>query len=284
MNKNKIYQNDTFAVRKVPLRDLPADFKAEIHTHIRFFSVTLVVERENDVSYSCAGTLCTIAETRGIVTARHVWDELRRETSFLALAGDSYVSLEPRYLTVVIPPVIARLSPYNAPVPDIAFIIIPDHQCSILEAHGKAFYSIDRRISHPNLQARRDLGYWAIYGAPQALLDPARKSAPSFIYGTTVSECIELGDWDFLAISLDLDANPDMPKDFGGVSGGGVWRALYETNLEATEFCIENPSMDIGLVGVNFWQTGPQGRKVLAHGPHSIFGRLHAEVKDARGT
>jgi hypothetical protein len=284
MYHNQIDRKEMPAVRKVPLRDLPADLKAKIHAHIRIFSVTLVVERPNDVAYACAGTLCTIAGNRGIVTARHVWEQLRRENNFLALAGDAHVSIEPQYLSVVLPSVIGCLSPYNAPVPDIAFIIVPEHYSASLEAYGKAFYSIDRRLSHPNLHTCEDLGYWAVYGAPQALLDPARRAAPSFIYGTTVSERTKLGSWDFLVISLDLDANPDLPRDFEGVSGGGVWCALYETNMEATEFGIDNPSMDIGLVGVNFLQTEPQGRKVIAHGPHSIFGRLHAEVKKAKGT
>jgi len=93
----------------------------------------------------------------------------------------------------------------------------------------------------------------------------------SFLYDTTLHRRIEVGGWDYLTINLDLEKNPTLPKAYGGVSGGGVWRAVFYVNEDETEFGVEKPSRDIVLTGVAFWETPPEGRQIVGHGPKSVY-------------
>ena len=93
----------------------------------------------------------------------------------------------------------------------------------------------------------------------------------SFLYDTTLHRRIEVGGWDYLTINLDLEKNPTLPKAYGGVSGGGVWRAVFYVNEDETEFGVEKPSRDIVLTGVAFWETPPEARQIVGHGPKSVY-------------
>ncbi|MFQ5853076.1 MAG: hypothetical protein ACE5JU_21155 [Candidatus Binatia bacterium] len=264
--------------RQVPIRIFPTEFAAAIHEQIRLFSVTMVVDRGGKDAYTCAGTLCKISGNRGIITARHVWERLSREREVLVLAGRAHVPLDPRLLCPVVPSAVERLPKSDAEIPDIAFLRIPDCDCVSLEAHGKVFYSLDRRLLDPQIALYTEHGYWALYGAPQALLDPRYGAASSFMYGTSISNHFEFGTWDYFEINLDVDANPAVPSGFHGCSGGGVWQTFWLTNEAATEFRVANRYKDIVLKGVNFWQTERYGGKVVAHGPRSIYQLLQEQV------
>ncbi len=98
--------------------------------------------------------------------------------------------------------------------------------------------------------------------------------APSFLYDTFVDRHIEAGDWDYLFVNLNLKQNPDMPRTYGGMSGGGIWRAAFSLSAEETVFAVENPQRDIVLSGVAFYQTGLEGRQIIGHGPKSLYATL----------
>ena len=122
-----------------------------------------------------------------------------------------------------------------------------------------------------------------VCGSPQALLVSVERRVPSLVYGTYVQERSELDSWDFLNIALDLEANPELPQCFGGVSGGGIWRARFGID-EADQFVVENRYRDIFWVGVAFYQTALDGRSLIAHGPHSVYEHLYEGVLRSFGT
>ena len=115
-------------------------------------------------------------------------------------------------------------------------------------------------------------------GSPYEKVDFEQAKIPSFLYDTNASHATEHDGWDYFFVNLDIEANPEIPVDFGGVSGGGLWRAKYRVTANRDRFWIEDPGRDIVLVGVNFLQTALPGRQLVAHGPRSIYERVFNDM------
>ena len=177
-------------------------------------------------------------------------------------------------MTPIVPPVNSTFPNTLAEIPDIAFLRI-DPSCKLkLEALGKVFYSIDKRVSKLESFINRKDGYWSIFGNPKKLLNIESRTAPSFIYGTGVNEIVTLNGWDYLTVELNIPDNPEIPNNFGGVSGGGLWRTFFFTNEEKTKFMFENKNEDVALLGISFFQLIENDGRLIAHGPSSIYSEL----------
>lgn len=93
--------------------------------------------------------------------------------------------------------------------------------------------------------------------------------------GALVQEdIVRRGEWDFINSECDYNAFPGLLTTFQGISGGGIWSALLGTRKGSTKLEV----MRLGLVGVNFWQTGIAGGKRLIRGHfvRSIYDRAWA--------
>ena len=258
---------------EIPIPEFPKKLSDAIREQVRFFSVTMVVDGNVDRPYTCAGTLSTVAGVPGIIRARHVWEQLKQEAQIHVLAGDASISIDPTLISATVPLVTQKLLDTDADVPDVAFLQIPEHERHRLQAFGKVFYSVDRRRADTTVRSCERQGYWLAYGAPQRKLDPSRGAAPSYLYATSIADYTEGEPWDYLAVHLDLDANPDLPSDLEGFSGGGVWCADWSMK-DGGAIHVAEPV----LKGVNFWQTARDNRKIVAHGPRSIYVALCDEV------
>jgi len=102
--------------------------------------------------------------------------------------------------------------------------------------------------------------------------------AGSLLYDTTVEPRIELEGWDYITVNLNLPQNPALPQDYGGVSGGGIWRATFYMTEDEGTFLIENARRDIVLSGVAFYQTDSASRQIIGHGPRSLYAALYDHV------
>ena len=261
--------------REIPIRDLPSELTREVHQKIRFHGVTMVAARaDGGEPVCCSGTFTTINGIAGILTARHVWEIIERAPTLALLVGGRPYYLDPRILRAFGPGYDDTLAEVAARVPDIAFVHIPPEACGAIEAYGKVFYSIDRRRRDPEMAFFSDRGFWILAGSPQALFGAATGMAPSFLYDTFVDRHVEAGAWDYLFVNLNLDQNPEIPRTYGGMSGGGIWRAAFSLSEDQTVFAVENPQRDIVLSGVAFYQTGPEGRQIIGHGPKSLYATL----------
>jgi len=158
--------------------------------------------------------------------------------------------------------------------------LLPSHVANI-EARDKAFYSVDRRVDDDQFDLMGDDGFWAVVGSPIALLDAERRAVGSLVYDTGIARRFSNGKWDYALIDLDAEENPDIPKDFEGMSGGGLWRAGYRMKKDRSRFWFDNVGRDIVLAGVTFWQTDSEGRQLIAHGPKSIYESLVPLVGNA---
>lgn len=263
------------------IRDLPEQLTQKVNTHIRLFAVTmLIADNEDSPVIPCASTLSSIKGHKGIITARHVWEEMKKHKYLLILLGRGPHVVEVAVLNAVVPPIQSRNEKISTNIPDLAFIILPEPSISHVESISKAFYSIDKRLNKEKMEFfKNKLGYFALFGTPEELIDYQKMSVPSFIYNTYISEYFEYEGWDYQIMGINLDENPEIPKNFGGVSGGGIWKIKFLVNEDKTKFAIENPSEDIALVGVNFNQTDLKGRQIIGHGPDSIYQALYGLIQ-----
>jgi hypothetical protein len=260
----------------IPIVNLPSSFTKEIHSYQRNYSVTMLMnDDENPKVISCSGTLARIGDHKGIITARHVWDEAKDHQFLLTLVGKGNYAFEIKYLTPAIPTREAVLKEYdNVRVPDICFLKIPNKYASDLEAKGKVFLNIDKRINDRSYLPNMEHGYWTVFGNPNEWLNPDEKYVSSFVYGTEVARSFEFCEWDYFVMSINTPENPDIPKDFSGMSGGGIWWTPWGCDENQEVFNFEAPS----LAGVSFYQTGKKNRTILGHGPKSIYKYLYENV------
>jgi hypothetical protein len=258
--------------REFPIRDLPRELISQVHGKIRLHAVTMVVARgDGGEPLCCSGTLVTVNEIRGVLTARHVWELIQPSPTLALLVGGKPYFLKPEILRAFAPDQHENLEEVGASVPDIAFIRVPPPAAIDIEAYGKVFYSIDRRRETPDVASFTERGFWVLTGSPQALFDAATGMAPSFLYDTFVDKHVAVGAWDYLFMNLSLKQNPEIPINYGGMSGGGIWRAAFWMSPDEAVFAVEDPQRDIVLSGVAFFQTGLDGRQIIGHGPRSLY-------------
>jgi len=261
----------------VNIRDLPQELTKEVNTHIRLFAVTmLIADNEDSREIPCSGTLVSIKGNKGVLTARHVWEEMSKHRYLLIMLGQIPHVIEVTLLNAIAPPIQSRSERISSDIPDLAFVILPGPSVNHIEAISKAFFSIDKRFDEQLTEfVRSPVGYFALFGAPAEFVDHQRKSIRSFAYSTYLSEYFESEGWDYQVMGLDLDKNPEIPKDFVGMSGGGVWKIKFFVSEDKTRFAVENFTRDIALVGVDFNQTDLPGRQLIGHGPVSIYKELY---------
>lgn len=263
----------------VPIRDLPSELTAQVHQRIRFHSVAMLLVPVGSADpVCCSGTLALINGVAGILTAQHVWSRIEQASRVALVVGRQPYYIDSRVLRSFGPVGQDGVLDPGVTAPDLAFVRIPPPTCRDLEAYGKVFYSIDPRRDDPKLDLFAETGFWILAGSPQALYDPQSGATPSLLYDTTVEKRVEVGDFDYLFVNLNLPQNPEIPRTYKGVSGGGLWRVSFWLSPDRTAFAVANPKRDILLSGVAFYQTGEEGRQIIGHGPKSLYHTLSGYV------
>lgn len=270
----------------IPVPELPDYLTADVHREARLHSVSMVVARDDETRGApCGGVFCTLNGLPGIITARHVWTEIHKAKTLVLMLGPNLVyRVATALLSVYAPETSMVAAPFNSSLPDIAFVPLSQVHRADIEARGKVFYSIDRRRSDPVFDLRTDDGFCIAVGCPDALMRRESRAVSPLTYITNIEKVIERDGWDYLFVNLNLESNAVIPKDLGGMSGGGVWRARFCVNSDRTKYWIENMSRDLILTGITFLQTSLPGRQLIAHGPTSIYDKLKDIVRMDRTT
>ena len=277
MRRNQIESTNEHRIT-VPLNicDLPEQLTKEVDTHIRLFAVTMLISDSPDSgAIPCSGTLISIKGQKGILTARHVCEELFKHKFLLIMIGPVPHVVEVDTLKYISPEVQTQCDKISSKIPDLAFVRLPDPSINHLESTSKAFFSIDKRLDKDSMEfATNSVGYFVIFGAPDKMVDYQKQKIISFCYSTYIHDYFEHDGWDYQIMGLDLDSNPEIPDDFVGISGGGIWKIKFIVSEDKTKFAVENFSRDVVIVGVNFYQTDLPGRQIIGHGPKSIYRAL----------
>jgi hypothetical protein len=255
------------------------------------FILLTPTEREARAELGGSGTLVTIDNMDGILTASHVV-RLLDTKEYIGLVLPS--RLEPRVHNVLLDmkkcrrfdfPPEARWS-YR---PDMSFIIPPYDTLSTLKAK-KVFYSLSKRRSEILEQppAVND-GIWILSGCSQEWVSDI---PPEFgfkkgmlfkgMHGKgiiTAAREDKLGQFDYLSFGALYNELYSGPNSYGGISGGGLWQLLVSQEADGLKIT------DRVLSGVAFCQSkkgiSPEGEThhIACHGRRSLYQALIDRVR-----
>lgn len=221
------------------------------------------------------GTLVSIGPAYFILTAAHVWELGLRDADGIGLtlkehATHSFVTPTGRFQLAAM----KRPEKWNEWGPDLALIRIPDEKLGEIKAY-KSFYNLER--DRPQYQLSDCIDIQLLIGTPEV----AGKFSPQFadlqiqgMYYNPPQDPFPHDGLDY--VDLRFEVGPGKaPREFGGVSGGGLWSLSVYWN--------PNKKVDwtSTLVGVAFHQSELRDdcRTVRCHGVHSIQAMLREIVK-----
>lgn len=273
-------------IGRILTEDLPTQLLKEVNIHIKLFSVTLVIF-DNDPSDGtpCMGTLVNFNGKKGIVTVRHVWDNVNsglENRNYLGITinpnGGIY-RIKKDFLTIHRPKdELKSLNFEDLMVPDILFIEIPDYFVGTIKGSHKIFYpinitDINSRLERMNLNE----GFWISCGCPNKLFDKEKKIIPHMLYRTESKRTLQDDKWDLIELIFNHDGS--IPQNLGGLSGGGIWNVKFQIDVDEKRrtkgFFLDKDS-DIVFMGVNVYQTPVNNNfsTVIGHGPKSVYRNL----------
>jgi hypothetical protein len=215
------------------------------------------------------GTLMAIGGEHYILTARHVRDEV--------LAGSDHVgiTLKPDvthrhaipssdFTLVGLP----RPCEWNEWGPDMVLLRIPAERVGAIEAY-RSFWNPIRRVE-VNAEVIEVL---VLMGTPAELGTIADAHADLQINGMYLGpeKLQQVGGFDYL--DYEIEQWLGIPRSFGGVSGGGVWRVWLLCPPESDQI-----EWKMCFHGVAFYQLniGSNPTTIRCHGPESIKAMLGA--------
>ena len=220
-----------------------------------------------------SGVLVSAGNTRAILTAHHVIEVLPRTGRLGLLLQKTY---EPHSVDAqgVVLLKIAR-GTQDSVGPDLgAVILAPEIATSV--AAIKTFYNLDMQQemmlqNPPNL---RD-GFWVAQGFLEERTVVTRnaegrgftKSFYNFsgVGGPEVGD--QIGDFDFFEFPVSHEGKQNSPKNWGGMSGGGLWQIMLKREGDGL---VHLPPL---LSGIIFYQQPTTETKcgVRGHGRRSVY-------------
>jgi hypothetical protein len=146
--------------------------------------------------------------------------------------------------------------------PDLAFLILPPGPMDALAAVGTVTNG-DKRLAElceeePEAQSVVDVVYGVIAELTKGIVGRAAHKDFSVAFDLVDFEPVEAAD-------------DPLPKSFGGLSGGGLWRLFINYDEH------DRPVLHrMHLIGVAFFETAQ--RRIICHGPRSIYEMLRPRL------
>ncbi len=264
---------------EMPLSKVPLELIERISNTLHSWSTTLIKLRERvpgepEAIPIGSGTFVSIGQRYGILTAQHVAELIERGSTLgLTVVSEEHrFTVEAQFLHIHH---IAR-GTVEAEGPDLSFIELPYAKVPHIRAH-KQFVNLDalRRevIERPkNLQT----GIWFLCGTPNIntseYVSERGHDHAMFFRGLCgaggVSETYVVGQFDYIHFDIEYATGDNIPRDFGGMSGAGLWQVTVVQSrngkLSPGEFI---------YTGVAFYQSEiiENKRFIKCHGPSSIY-------------
>lgn len=253
------------------LRDDKSGLRERVIRNLGDFTVALlaIYNGSNErLALAGTGTLLVTEKAHFILTARHVWDEALSEADQIGLTlkperDHKYGVSRDEFVVFGLP----RPAEWNEWGPDLALLRIPAESVGTIGAYK----------SYRNVQGRLDINaevleVTVLMGTPAELGEFTDTHAEMQITGMFLGpeKVQEQDGFDYLDYEMDL-SYPELPRNFGGVSGGGVWRVFL--------YCSQDGEIDwkVQLHGTAYYQLPivENHRTVRCHGPKSITAVLN---------
>jgi hypothetical protein len=211
-----------------------------------------------------SGSFVIIDGSHFILTAAHVWEYIQSAVKMGITLTDN---ISHKHL-IDIPTIVSTTVKPNASTgnewgPDLALLRIPAENVGGI----KAFLAFEDVKAPPRPLNVECLEAWVVMGTPGELGTFTQSHADVQIMGRFVEPQLQdHGEYDYFDCEMD-SSSPGMPKSWGGVSGGGLWRVLVYDSPEAGQI-----DWAQRLKGVAFWESAIKNgyRVVRSHGPKSI--------------
>ncbi len=173
--------------------------------------------------------------------------------------------------------------------PDLTVIVIPSSCPQLQEIQArKRFFDISVHRTERLAESLSDSECWFIVGNPRALQGELSAShgfsriinTRGFAAYTYVTKRENTDSFDFLHLRVERSKLDSFTENFGGMSGGGVWRIPLIMRRDE-----ETLKIQLGkeiLAGVAFYQTTMRdyGCEIRCHGPESIYKRVYEALSD----
>lgn len=249
----------------------------------RFSTVGFVRVKDDDgfrVPYLLgSGVLVSAGSTKAILTARHVLDILPKtgRLGIFLTPGSELETIDTGGIARVEFPRGAVLSSG----PDLGAMILAPTIASLIGAK-KTFFNLDRHRDTV-LTTPRGVhdGIWLAQGFLQEKTTTTRESDGVNFHMYNFSaiggpdEIVQVGDHEYVDYPVSFEARGTTPKDWGGMSGGGLWQ--IPLRLNADEITDGRPL----LAGVLFFQhpTSDTTAGVRGHAWRSIYSVAYDEIR-----
>ena len=129
------------------------------------------------------------------------------------------------------------------------------------------------------------MGIWFICGVPdeKTVNEPPIKDFAiikrfqGFCGAGGVEKEYRVGNYDYLELEVHYNKDSQVPKSFGGVSGGGLWHVPLQKSKEG-----KITPQEMIFSGVAFYQSSMIGniRTIKCHGRRSIYKIAYELVKN----
>jgi hypothetical protein len=244
-----------------------------------------------DAGLGGSGTLVTIDNVLGILTARHVIDVLMNSehvglvlpASGKELHNLSFRSEECSHVSLA-------LGSGLESGPDLGVFIPPPNVLATLQAK-KSFYNMSKRrtrmleksapLEHGLWVLSGFAGEWTGDGNAEQGFAKVKFFKGMHAEGRVQRECVS-GDFDYLIFEALYNQNYQGPECYGGFSGGGLWQLLVKPSGDKFEIS------DRLLSGVAFYQSAKKQdravgttREIKCHGRRSLYGTMIDSVRES---
>ena len=209
------------------------------------------------------GTLVMIDGAHYILTARHVWEKCLVNADHVGITLKADVNhrhgIPSRDLA---PTGLPKPCEWNEWGPDMMLLRIPAERVGVIEVY-RSFWNL---TGHVKINGRV-LEVLVLMGTPAELGKITDVHADLQITGMFLGpeKVQHAGGFDYLDYEIERKAG--LPKHFGGVSGGGVWRVWLFCSPETDEI-----DWKFNFHGVAFYQLGigENPTTIRCHGPESV--------------
>ena len=261
------------------MKDIPQAVLDEVILSLKHYLVALyflVPEKPHPrLRIIGSGTLVELEGVYYILTAAHVWHEVRGADQIgLALTDHQSAFMIPRESITAKELWGGILSEWG---PDMALLRLPPPVIPTISAH-KSFLNLAlQKESLPAYPPTIENGLWAVTGMVGEFTEVHNHlethTLESHIHGeaffSAVQQRHEHNGYDYFDLGANLQL-PGVPSSFGGVSGGGLWNVKLSMSKSTNEISWDGRRY---FRGVAYWQSNvsTDRRIIRCHGPNGIY-------------
>jgi hypothetical protein len=221
--------------------------------------------KQSRLQLAGSGSFVIAGGSHYILTAAHVWEKVLKFAVKVGIVLPDNITHSFLIDVAAVVPIALKpkTSIWNEWGPDLVLLRIPPERVGSIEA----FHVFEHLESPPKPLNVKSCECWVVVGSPGELGKFTTNYAEVQITGRFVDpKPRQRGKYDYFDFNLD-SISPGMPKSWGGLSGGGLWRVLVYCSPQTGKI-----DWAQRLVGVPFWesQLKRRYRVIRAHGPNSI--------------